>query len=111
MGGSFGFPSKIDEKKPSAWPIIRSGFCFLARAGISTIAVYETATYTMVKELDFGDKFEWVGNHAFQRGRLRLSSDGKLSSAQCKEASLRRNGTLVDPTRGDGNRERHERVL
>jgi len=53
-------------------------FVFLARAGISTIAVYETTNYTMVKELDFGDKFDWIGNHAFQAGRLRLSSDGKF---------------------------------
>jgi hypothetical protein len=56
----------------------RRDFIFLARAGISTIAVYETANYTMVKELDFGDKFDWIGNHAFQEGRLRLSSDGKF---------------------------------
>jgi hypothetical protein len=69
-------------------------FVFLARAGISTIAVYETATYTMVKELDFGDKFEWVGNHAFQRGRLRLSSDGKFifctvqGGIRCAETGL-----------------------
>lgn len=69
-------------------------FVFLARAGISTIAVYETATYTEVKELDFGDKFEWVGNHAFQRGRLRLSSDGKFvfctvqGGVRCAETGL-----------------------
>jgi hypothetical protein len=69
-------------------------FVFLARAGISTIAVYETATYTKVKELDFGDKFEWVGNHAFQRGRLRLSSDGKFifctvqGGVRCAETGL-----------------------
>ena len=69
-------------------------FVFLARAGISTIAVYETANYTKVKELDFGDKFEWVGNHAFQRGRLRLSSDGKFifctvqGGVRCAETGL-----------------------
>jgi hypothetical protein len=53
-------------------------FIFLARAGISTIAVLETAGYTKVKELDFGGKFEWNGNHAFESGRLHLSSDGKF---------------------------------
>ena len=69
-------------------------FVFLARAGISTIAVYETATYTKVKELDFGDIFEGVGNHAFQRGRLRLSSDGKFifctvqGGVRCAETGL-----------------------
>ena len=70
---------KLDEKETIGVAYHpQRDFVFLARAGISTIAVYETATYTMVKELDFGDKFEWGGNHAFQRGRLRLSSDGKF---------------------------------
>jgi WD40 repeat protein len=86
---------KIDEKETigAAYHPQRD-FVFLARAGISTIAVYETATYTMVKELDFGDKFEWVGNHAFQRGRLRLSSDGKFvfctvqGGIRCAETGL-----------------------
>jgi hypothetical protein len=69
-------------------------FIFLARAGISTIAVYETTTYTMVKELDFGDKFGWVGNRAFKQGRLRLSSDGKFifctvqGGVRCAETGL-----------------------
>lgn len=52
-------------------------YLFLTRGGSSTIAAYETTNYTMVKELDFGEPFEWIGNHAFQRGRLRLSGDGK----------------------------------
>jgi hypothetical protein len=70
---------KIDEKETIGVAYHpQRDFVFLARAGISTIAVYETATYTKVKEFDFGDRFEWVGNHAFQRGRLRLSSDGKF---------------------------------
>jgi len=51
-------------------------FVFLAQAGTAAIAVYETANYTKVKQLDFGEKFDWTGNHAFQRGRLRLSGDG-----------------------------------
>jgi type II secretory pathway pseudopilin PulG len=53
-------------------------FVFLAQAGMSAIRVYETAYYTMVKELDFGEKFGWVGNRGFQQGRLRVSGDGKL---------------------------------
>jgi hypothetical protein len=70
---------KLDENQTlgAAYHPLRD-FVFLSRAGSSTIAVYETAGYTMVKELDFGDKFDWIGNHAFQRGRLRMSSDGKF---------------------------------
>jgi hypothetical protein len=48
----------------------------------------------MVKELDFGDKFGWVGNQAFMQGRLRLSSDGKFifgtvpGGVRCAETGL-----------------------
>ena len=86
---------KLDEKETIGVAYHpQRDFVFIARAGISTIAVYETATYTKVKELDFGDKFEWVGNHAFQRGRLRLSSDGKFifctvqGGVRCAETGL-----------------------
>jgi len=52
-------------------------FVFLTWGGTSTVAVYETATYQKVKELDFGDKFQPI-NKGFQSGRLRVSSDGTL---------------------------------
>jgi hypothetical protein len=51
-------------------------YVFLACGGSSVVAVYDPRTGTKVKELDFGDRFEWAGNHAFQAGRLRLSADG-----------------------------------
>ena len=86
---------KIDEKETLGVAYHpQRDFVFLARAGISTIAVYETTTYTMVKELDFGDKFGWMGNQAFKQGRLRLSSDGKFifctvqGGVRCAETGL-----------------------
>jgi hypothetical protein len=50
-------------------------YVFLACGGSSVVAVYETKTGTRLKELDFGDKFNWA-NRAFESGRLRLSADG-----------------------------------
>jgi len=52
-------------------------YLFLAQAGTSLLGVYDSSTMTRVKDLDFGDPFGWVGNHAFQSGRLRVSQDGK----------------------------------
>jgi hypothetical protein len=70
---------QLDEKETldAVYHPLRD-FIFLTRANISTIAVYETTNYTKVKDLDFGERFEWPGQHAFQSGRLRLSSDGKF---------------------------------
>jgi DNA-binding beta-propeller fold protein YncE len=53
-------------------------YVFITFAGSPTVAVYETANYTKVKEFDFGEKFEWTGGHAYESGRLRLSNDGSL---------------------------------
>jgi hypothetical protein len=53
-------------------------FLFIARSGTSTITGFETTDYQKVKELEFGQDFKWVGNHAFQEGRLRMSNDGSL---------------------------------
>lgn len=52
-------------------------YLFVARAGTSLVSVYSTANYLKVKDLDFGEQFDWVGNQAFKSGRLRLSQDGK----------------------------------
>jgi hypothetical protein len=53
-------------------------FLFIARSGTSTITGFETTDYQKVKELEFGQDFKSVGNHAFQEGRLRMSQDGSL---------------------------------
>jgi hypothetical protein len=52
-------------------------YLFLAQAGTSLLSVYDTTTMSKVKELDFGDPFGWIGNHAYQTGRLKLSPDGR----------------------------------
>jgi len=54
----------------------RRDYIFLACGGSSVVAVYDTKTGAKIKELDFGDKFDWTGNHAFQSGRLRTSANG-----------------------------------
>jgi len=53
-------------------------FVFLAQAGTSVVQAYESRTYREAKQLDFGYKFQWRGGHAFEEGRLRISSDGSL---------------------------------
>lgn len=69
-------------------------YLFVAQAGTSLLSVYDTATMAKVKELDFGDPFSWIGNHAFQAGRLRLSQDGKYifctvnGGIRCAETGL-----------------------
>ena len=69
---------KLDEQQviAAAYHPLRD-YLFVARAGTSILSVYDTTTLSNVKEFDFGDQFGWVGNHAYQTGRLKLSQDGK----------------------------------
>ena len=71
-------PEKLDlnEALGAAYHPSRD-YVFVVRADGTKVTVLETAHYTPVKELDLGTKFGWIGNHPFQEGRLRLSSDGK----------------------------------
>jgi hypothetical protein len=47
-------------------------------SGTSQVRVYDMNTLTQTGAYDFGSAFSWVGNHAFQQGRTRLSRDGSL---------------------------------
>jgi hypothetical protein len=70
--------SKLDEERIIAVAYHpQKDYLFLTQAGTSLLSVYDTTTMSKVKELDFGDPFGWIGNHAYQTGRLKLSPDGK----------------------------------
>jgi hypothetical protein len=59
----------LPARTDSSWPIavVCSGYVLLTAVA---------KTEAKVRELDFGDKFDRAGNHAFQSGRLRLSVNG-----------------------------------
>jgi hypothetical protein len=86
---------KLDEQQiiAAAYHPLRD-YLFVAQGGTSLLSVYDTATMSKVKELDFGDQFGWIGNHAYQTGRLKLSQDGKYifctvnGGIRCAETGL-----------------------
>jgi len=67
---------------------------FVVQSGSSVVSVFETTAFTRIKQFEFGKPFEWTGNRAFQQGRLRISSDGKLlfctaeGGVRCVETEL-----------------------
>lgn len=74
-------PARTDASWPLA--VVCSGYVLLAAvtvgfllSGIALAGITRYGRKAKVKELDFGDKFDWAGNHAFQSGRLRLSANG-----------------------------------
>lgn len=42
------------------------------------IQIYDAQTLSYIKSIDTTRVFDWVGNHAFQEGRLRISDNGLL---------------------------------
>lgn len=51
---------------------------YLPFAQTSTVRIYNTGTFTPAGEVEAGATFPWVGNWAFQSGRIKLSLDGSL---------------------------------
>ena len=86
---------RLDEKKiiAAAYHPLRN-YLFVSQAGTSLLSVYDTTTLSKVKELDLGDPFVWIGNHAYQTGRLKFSQDGKYvfctvtGGIRCAETGL-----------------------
>ena len=44
---------------------------------IASIQVYDTNTFELVDVIDSTDQFDWIGNAAFNEGRLEISGDGR----------------------------------
>lgn len=47
-------------------------------SGSRQVRVYDMNSFTQVASHDVGHDFGWVGNHAYEQGRTRLSKDGSL---------------------------------